>query len=356
MKNESLLCGLDKKRFDKTIDGVQNTLYVLKNPAGAEICVMNYGAKIVSLVVPGKGGKPVDVMLGYDNIEDYRKGVGTFGATCGRFANRIAKGLLNIEGKTYRLAINNGPNHLHGGLKGFNSVMWKTEKASENSVIFSYLSKDGEENYPGNLSVEVTYSLTGDNRLEIDYKATTDKTTVLNLTNHSYFNLSGEGDPSIYDHQLTILADSYLPTDDTSIPLGYAAPVEGTPMDFRIPFAVGERIDDDFEQLKWGNGYDRNYILNNQNGTLALAAICESPKTGIIMETYTTEPGIQLYTANFLDGSETGKSGKPYPQRSALCLETQHYPDSPNHPDFPTTLLKPGETFTSKTIYKFRLK
>ena len=351
-----LLCGLDKNRFIKTIDGVENTLYVLKNSTGAEACVMNYGAKLVTLLVPEKEGKLVDVVLGYNNIDDYLTGNATFGATCGRYANRIAKGKFTLDGQSYQLATNiGGVNHLHGGNKGYDSVMWKTEKVSDNSVTFSYLSKDGEEGYPGNLSVEVTYTLTNDNRIEIDYKATTDKATVLNLINHSYFNLSGEGDPSIYDHQMVILADRFVPTDATSIPLGILAPVEGTPMDFRTPHTIGERIDSDFEQIVSGSGYDHNYVLNNQSGSLALAAVSESPKTGIIMETYTTEPGMQLYTGNFLDGT-VGKSGKSHPRRSAFCLETQHYPDSPNQPNFPTTILRPSETFISKTVYKFRVK
>jgi len=356
MKNILTLSGLDGENFRKTIDGVENNLYVLKNTAGAEVCIMNQGAKVVSIMVPDKAGKMTDVVLGYANIDDYLKGERTFGATCGRYANRIAKGKFSIGDKTYTLAINNGPNHLHGGIKGYNTVMWKTEKESENSITLSYLSKDGEEGYPGNLQIELTYTLTNDNRLEIDYKAETDKETVFNITNHSYFNLSGEGDPSIYDHQLVIRADSFLPTDATSIPLGKPRQVEGTPMDFRMVETIGKRIDNKYEQLVLGSGYDHNYILDNEVGALILAAVAESPKTGIVMETYTTEPGIQLYTGNFLDGTETGKSGRPYPRRSAFCLETQHYPDSPNHPSFPTTLLKPGQTFASKTIYKFRAR
>ncbi|MDD6209146.1 MAG: galactose mutarotase [Bacteroidales bacterium] len=355
MKNNSLLCGLKKEHFEKKIDGIQNTLYVLRNSAGVEVCVMNYGAKIVSIMVPDKQNNFTDVVLGYDNIDEYLTGETTFGATCGRYSNRIANGKFKIGDQTYTLAINNGPNHLHGGLKGFSRVMWNTVKYSDNSVTFSYLSKDGEEGYPGNLSVEVTYTLSNDNRLEIHYEATTDKATVFNPTNHSYFNLSGAGDPSIYDHLLTIHADTYLPTDATSIPIGAPATVENTPMDFRTPTTVGLRIDNDFDQLKIGSGYDHNYILNNGKGDLTLAAVCESPKTGIIMETYTTQPGIQLYTGNFLSNM-TGRSGKNYPRRSALCLETQHYPDSPNHSDYPTTLLKPGEKFESKTVYKFRAK
>ena len=355
MKNTTL-SGLNIEDFKKTIDDKENALYVLKNTSGTEVCIMNQGAKIVSIMVPDKHGKMTDVVLGYNNIDDYLKGVATFGATCGRYANRIAKGKFSIGNETYTLATNNGPNHLHGGPKGFNHLIWKTEAVSDNAITLSYLAKDGEEGYPGNLQVEVTFTLTNDNRLEIDYKATTDKDTVLNLTNHSYFNLSGEGDPSIYDHQLTLLADSFLPTDPTSIPLGAPMQVKDTPMDFRVSEAIGKRIEDNFEQIKLGSGYDHNFILGNQSGVLVMAAVAESPKTGIIMETYTTEPGIQLYTANFLDGTTTGKSGKPYPKRSAFCLETQHYPDSPNHPDYPTTLLKAGETYESKTIYKFRVK
>lgn len=356
MKNISLSCHLKKELFEKTIDGVKNSLYVLRNSDGMEVCVMNYGAKIVSLVVPDQQEEFRDVVLGYSSIDEYLSGEPTFGATCGRYSNRIAKGKFNIGDEQYTLAINNGPNHLHGGIKGFSSVMWNVSQHSDHSVTFSYLSKDGEEGYPGNLSVEVTYTLTNDNRLEIFYRATTDKATVFNPTNHSYFNLSGEGDPSIYDHFLTIHADSYLPTDATSIPLGDPAPVNGTPMDFRTPTAIGLRIDNDFEQLRLGVGYDHNYIVNNTREGLALVAVCESPKSGIIMETYTTQPGLQLYTGNFLTGEIIGKSGKCYPRRSAFCLETQHYPDSPNHPNYPTTVLKPGEVFESKTVYKFRTK
>lgn len=349
--------GLHSDDFVKTIDGVQTGLYVLTNANGCEITVTNYGAKIVTLLVPNKDGALVDVVLGHPNIEDYINSEEPyFGAVCGRTGNRIAKGKFTLEGVDYQLAVNNGPNSLHGGIKGFNAVVWKVVEVSENSIRLNYLSKDGEEGYPGNLNVYITYTLTEDNALDIVYEATTDKTTIVNLTNHSYFNLSGEGDPHIGDHMLTLNAEYYLPTDDTAIPFGKPETVVGTPMDFLTPHTIGERINEDFQQLIYGKGYDHTFVLNkNEADEYSYVGICESPKTGIKMEMYTTEPGVQVYTGNWMTGNFEAKNGNRYPERSAVCFETQHYPDSINKPEYPTVILKPEEKFTSRTTYKFSI-
>jgi len=329
-------------------------LYILRNPNGLEAAITNYGAKVVSLHVPDKNGNPTDVVLGHDSIDAYLKSAEPyFGAVCGRTANRIAKGQFFLEDKLYRLAINNGPNNLHGGIKGFNAVVWDVEQPDGQTLVLTYLSKDGEEGFPGNLATTVTYQLV-ENALVITFKATVDRTTVLNLTNHSFFNLSGAGDPSILDHELEINADFYLPTDETSIPYGKPERVADTPMDFRTPFAVGARIEADFQPLIYGKGYDHTYVLNKKGNELSFCARCYAPKTGIVMETLTTEPGVQLYTGNYLSGDYVGKYGKTYPMRSALCLETQHFPNSPNEPSYPTTVLQPEETFFSKTVFQFK--
>ncbi|MCD8179078.1 MAG: galactose mutarotase [Tannerellaceae bacterium] len=357
MENNETLSGLSTDNFRKLVDGKETVLCILKNSKGCEVTVTNYGARVVSLLVPDKNGNMVDVVTGHNSIDEYLNTEEPyFGATCGRYGNRIAKGRFELDGVVYdQLAINNGPNNLHGGIKGFNSVVWDARQIDDATVEFTYLSKDGEEGFPGNLETTITFRLSDDNELIIDYKATTDKATVLNLTNHSYFNLSGEGDPSIGDHLLTINADTYLPTDDTAIPYGPAEKVEGTPMDFRTPKEVGKEINEDFEALIFGKGYDHTFILNKEEGEPGFCARCVSPKTGIIMDTYTTEPGVQLYTGNWMTGNCIGKSGKPYPVRAALCLETQHYPDSPNKPEYPTTVLRPGEVFESKTVYAFSI-
>lgn len=349
--------GLHSDDFVKTIDGVQTGLYVLTNANGCEITVTNYGAKIVTLLVPNKDGALVDVVLGHPNIEDYINSEEPyFGAVCGRTGNRIAKGKFTLEGVDYQLAVNNGPNSLHGGIKGFNAVVWKVVEVSKNNIRLNYLSKDGEEGYPGNLNVYITYTLTEDNALDIVYEATTDKTTIINLTNHSYFNLSGEGDSHIGDHILTLNAEYYLPTDDTAIPFGEAETVVGTPMDFLTPHTIGERINEDFQQLIYGKGYDHTFVLNkNEADEYSYVGICESPKTGIKMEMYTTEPGVQVYTGNWMTGNFEAKNGNRYPERSAVCFETQHYPDSINKPEYPTVILKPEEKFTSRTTYKFSI-
>jgi aldose 1-epimerase len=347
--------GLLVEAFEKIVDGKQTGLYTLTNPSGSEVTVTNYGAKIVSMQVPDKNGKMTDVVLGHPTIEEYLASEEPyFGAVCGRTGNRIANGRFTLDGKEYQLAVNNGPNSLHGGIKGFNAVVWDVKKATENSIELFYLSPDGEEGYPGNLSVTITYTLTDDNALDIAYRATTDKTTILNLTNHSYFNLSGEGDPSIGDHLLMLNADTYLPTDETAIPYGPAENVKGTPMDFTQPLAIGSRINDDFQQLHFGKGYDHTYVLNkNSDDEYGFAGYCISPKTGIKMEMHTTEPGVQLYTGNWMTGNFEAKNGNRYPERSAVCFETQHFPDSINKPDYPSVVLKPDEVFNSRTTYRF---
>lgn len=306
-------------------------------------------------MVPDRSGKLTDVVTGHNSLDDYLVSEEPyFGAICGRYGNRIAKGSFTLDGIVYnKLAINNGPNSLHGGLKGFNSAVWDANQTDDQTVELKYTSADGEEGFPGTLQTTVTYHLTDDNEVVIMYHAVTDKPTVLNLTNHSYFNLSGAGDPSVADHTLTINADQYLPTDETAIPYGAPEKVEGTPMDFRTPYLVGARIDEPTDQLTWARGYDHTYILNKEEGELGFCARCQSPKTGIIMEAYTTEPGVQLYTGNWMTGNFEGKNGQRYPARAALCLETQHFPDSPNKPEYPSTVLRPGEVFESKTIYKF---
>ncbi|MDR1682364.1 MAG: galactose mutarotase [Candidatus Symbiothrix sp.] len=350
------LGGLKKTDFEAIVDGKQVSLFILTNKNGAEVAATNFGAKIVSIHVPDKTGKPTDVVLGKSNIRDYMNDQEPyFGAICGRTANRIAFGRFLLDGEKYELAVNNGPNSLHGGIKGYNSVVWDAKQIDEQSLQLSYLSPDGEEGFPGNLQVTVIYRLTDDNALEIEYQAETDKTTILNLTNHSYFNLSGEGDPYIGDHELQINATSFLPTNDVAIPLGRPEEVEdNTPFDFRSPKTIGAQIDDENTQLIYGNGYDHNFIIRkNEENELSFAARAVSPKTGIVLDTYTTEPGVQLYTGNFLDGSFVGKNGHTYPKRSAFCLEMQHYPDSIHHPDYPSVVLVPGETFRSKTIYRF---
>ncbi len=342
--------------FRSEKDGKKIDLFFLRNKNGMEIAVTNYGAFVVSIMVPDKNGKFADVVLGHDSLNDYLNTPEKYlGSVIGRYGNRIAKGRFTLAGKEYKLAVNNGPNSLHGGITGFNAVVWDVVRVDPQALELTYLSKDGEEGFPGNLSTTLTYRLTNDNAFEIEYKATTDRTTIVNLTQHSFFNLAGQGNPtsSVCNHLLTINADFYTPMDDVSIPTGEVAKVEGTPMDFRAPHAVGERIDCNFEQLVFGKGYDHCYVLNKkEDGELSFAAKVVEPLSGRKMEVYTTEPGVQLYTGNWLSGFK-GKEGATYPERSALCLETQHFPDSPNKPHFPTVVLKPGEVYTQTTIYKF---
>lgn len=341
-----------RRPFGK-IAGKTVELFTLKNSKGMEAAITNYGGIVVSLKTPDKAGKMADIVLGFDSLEGYTKEHPYFGAIIGRYGNRIAKGRFRLNGVEYKLATNNGPNALHGGLKGFDKVVWDVVAADERSVELRYVSKDGEEGYPGTLTATVKYTLTDANELRIDYTATTDKDTVVNLTNHSYFNLAGEGQGDILGHLVEIHADRFTPVDAGLIPTGELKPVAGTPFDFRQPHAIGERIQAKDEQIERGKGYDHNFVLNGEMGRLRPAARVVEPKSGRVMEVLTTEPGIQFYTGNFLDGSVKGKGGKAYQFRYGFCLETQHFPDSPNQPTFPTTVLKPGETYKSTTVYKF---
>lgn len=347
---------LKRADFQSVVNGKETDLFILSNKNGMEAAVTNYGGFLVAVMAPDKHGEYADVVLGHSSIADYLKAPEPYlGALIGRYGNRIANGHFTLEGHDYQLAINNGPNSLHGGLTGFNAVVWDAEQLNAQTLRLSYLSVDGEEGYPGNLTVEVVYHLSNDNAVEISYRAVTDKTTLINLTQHSFFNLAGNGKPTptVCDNILTIHADHYTPMDETSIPTGEIAPVAGTPMDFRTPHRVGERIDSHFDQLKFGKGYDHCYVLNKREaGELSYAAKVVDPKSGRTLEVYTTEPGVQLYTGNWLGGFE-GKYGATYPERSAICLETQHFPDSPNKPHFPTVILHPDEEYTQKCIYKF---
>jgi len=354
MMNKKNLSGLKSVDFQKIVDEKSVDLFILTNQNGLEMSVTNYGAKIVSLHVPDCNGKICDVALGHNSIDEYLSSKEPyFGAVCGRTGNRIAKGKFTLDGKEYQLAVNNGPNNLHGGLKGFNAVVWDACQINEQTIELTYVSPDGEEGFPGTLVTRITYTLTDDNTVQMDYEAYTDQTTIVNLTNHSYFNLSGAGDPYIGDHFLTINADTYLPTDETAIPYSDPEPVAGTPMDFRTPHTIGARIEENFQQLIFGKGYDHTYILNGEDEGLKFCAKAVSPKTGIAMDVLTTEPGVQLYTGNWMTGEFVGKNGQRYPMRSAFCLETQHFPDSINKPQYPSVVLRPGETFKSQTVYKF---
>jgi aldose 1-epimerase len=345
--------------YGKTQPGEPVDLYTLTNRTGMEVAIMNYGGTIVSLRVPDRDGNSDDVVLGFDKLEDYERGQSFFGATIGRYANRIAQGKFILGKKTYRLARNDGRNTLHGGVKGFSKRVWGPKDVSSSSgqaLQLAYLSTDGEEGFPGNLSVTITFSLLADsNELRIDYTATTDvKDTVLNLTNHSYFNLGGAGNGDILTHQLRLCAQQFTPVDATMIPTGEFRNIAGTPFDFIRPTAVGEHIDADDEQLQYGKGYDHNWVLDHdQASSLDLAAEIYDPESGRTLVILTTEPGIQFYAGNFLDGTIRGKGGKIYEHRSAFCLETQHFPDSLNHPEFPSTVLKPGQRFHSSTVYRF---
>lgn len=349
--------GLNPADFTGKVDGKDVQLYVLANSKGAEVTILNYGAKIVSLMVPDKSGKLTDVVQGFASLDAYLNcEEPTHGAVCGRVANRIAKGKFTLEGKEYQLAINNGPNSLHGGLKGFHFVVWDAKQTDGQTVELTYLAKDGEENYPGNLTTKVIYHLNENNALDVKYEAVTDKTTLINVTNHSYFNLSGDADQDAMDHMVVVDAKEYLPTDETAIPLGKPVSVVGTPFDFLAPHSLAERINNEFDQLRIGKGYDHCWVLNKKVGEYAFAVECTSPKTGICMTIHTTEPGVQVYTANWLPGKQEGKHGHKYPERSSVCFETQHYPDSINQPDYPTVILKPEEKFESKTTFAFSVK
>jgi aldose 1-epimerase len=348
-----------KESFGKTPDRQNADIYTLTNSGGAEVKITNYGGIVTSLKVPDCNGKLDDIVLGFDNLDAYLKGHPYFGAIIGRYGNRIAKGRFTLHGVEYKLATNNGENHLHGGIRGFDKVVWnaKPRKLANGAALeLTYLSKDGEEGYPGNLSVKVVYTLTNANELKIEYSATTDKDTVVNLTHHSYFNLAGQGNGDILDHKLFINAAHFTPTDAGSIPTGELRSVRGTPFDFTRATTIGARINQDDEQLRLAKGYDHNFILNGIMGRLRRSARVYEPTTGRVMEVWTTEPGMQLYTGNFLDGTLTGKDGKVYQQRYGFCLETQHYPDSPNKPNFPTTVLRKGGRYHTITIYKFSVR
>lgn len=353
------LSGLNPKDFQTEIDGKKTDLYILKNQNGYEVAVTNYGGSLIAIMVPDKDGQVANVIQGHDNIQDAIDSPEPFLSTLvGRYGNRIAKGKFTLEGKEYSLSINNGPNHLHGGPTGFHARVWDAEQLSENSLKLHYLSADGEEGFPGNLDMTVVYTFTDENELVIDYTGTTDKTTVVNMTNHGFFSLTGIANPTptIEDLECEINADYYVPIDDTSIPTGEIESVKGTPFDFTTPHAVGERIDADHIQTKRGAGYDHCFVLNKkQPGELTFAARVVEPKSGRMMEVYTTEPGVQVYTDNWADGYK-GQHGATFPRRSAICFEAQHFPDSPNHPYFPSVVLKPGEVYTQKTIYKFGVR
>ncbi len=350
---------VDKASFG-TVDGKEAFLFTLANARGMTTTITNYGGIVVTLTAPDREGKFDDVVLGYDKLDGYLKETPYFGAIVGRYGNRIGKGRFTVEGKEYTLAINNKPNALHGGLKGFDKVVWDAESFIEADSVglkLTYLSKDGEEGYPGNLKSTVTYRLTNDNELRIDYEATTDKATPVNLTNHSYWNLAGQGKGDILDHEIMLNADRFTPVDETLIPTGELRPVKDTPFDFTKATRIGARINNQGDQqIKFGLGYDHNFVLNRIGSGLTLAAKVTEPKSGRVMEVLTTEPGVQFYTGNFLDGSIVGKGGRVYKHRYGFCLETQHYPDSPNKSQFPSTILKPGQQYRTTTVHRFFAK
>ena len=350
---------ITKETFGKMADGREVSIYTLVNAKGYKVKITNYGAKIVSLDVPDRNGKVADVVLGYDSLKQYLAGDKFYGSTVGRYANRIAKGHFKLDSVEYTLAINNAPNSLHGGPFGFHSVLWNSEVikiADYPSLKLTYHSPDKEEGYPGNMDVTVIYTWTADNALKIEYEATSDKNTVCNLTNHAIFNLRGIGNGDILSHEMMINADGFTPIDSTFIPTGEIRPVKGTVMDFTTPTAIGKRINDSYEQLVKGKGYDHNYVLNNPGNITTLAASVYEPESGRVMEVYTDQPGLQFYSGNFLNGKDGGKAGKNYPFRTGFALEAQKFPDSPNQPTFPSTELKKGEKYTQVSIYKFTTK
>ncbi len=347
----------DQKLFHDTIDGKNTELYILKNKNGMTAAVTNFGGRLVGLWVPDKNGTITDVVVGLNSVQDYIKSTEPyFGATIGRYGNRIAKGKFSLDGKEYTLFTNNGPNTLHGGKKGFQYVVWDATQPNDSTLELFYLSKDMEEGYPGNLNVKVTYTLTNNNELKFDYKATTDKKTVVNLTNHAFFNLNGEGSGTINNHVLQINADQYTPVDSTLIPTGKNELVTRTPFDFRNPVAIGSRIDEINQQLKNGNGYDHNFVLSKNALGMNTVAIVTGDKSGIVMMIFTQEPGLQFYGGNFMQSKNTFKGGATDDFRTAFCLETQHFPDSPNQPGFPSTLLDSGQTYQTSSVYRFSVK
>jgi aldose 1-epimerase len=346
-------CKISQAPFGKTLEGKPVEIYTLQNPNGVEARICNYGGIIVSLKAPDRQGHMDDVVLGYDSLDGYLTNSPYFGAMIGRYGNRIAKGKFNLDDVSYTLAVNNGPNALHGGLKGFDKKVWRAKVIKSQcgpALQLTYRSKDGEEGYPGNLKVTAVYTLMPDNGLRLEYTATTDKDTVLNLTQHSYFNLAGHGD--VLGHKVFIDADKFTPVDETLIPTGELRDVEGTPFDFRQPTAIGARIKQDDRQLKFGNGYDHNWVLNHPMGHLDVIAQVSEPTTGRILEVLSTEPGLQFYTGNFLDGSNVGKGGEVYNFRNAFAMEPQHFPNSPNQPDFPPVVLRPGQVYHNTIIFR----
>jgi aldose 1-epimerase len=354
---ELTLSGLNPANFQTTVNDAPTNLYTLKNKAGMEVCITNFGGRIVSIMVPDKNGEMQDVVLGFDNVDDYINIPSDFGASVGRYANRINKGRMVLDGDTIQLPINNFGHCLHGGPKGWQYQVYNANPIDDTTLELIRISPDGDENFPGNVTAKVLFKLTDDNAIDIKYTATTDKKTVINMTNHSYFNLDGDA-ASNADHLLTVDADSYTPVDSTFMTTGEIVPVEGTPMDFRTPTPVGARMvsDADFVQIKNGLGYDHNWVLNTQGDITRKAATLQSPKTGIVLDVYTNEPGIQVYAGNFLDGTVKGKKGITYNKRASVCLETQHYPDSPNNPQWPSVILEPGQTYNSECIYKFSVE
>lgn len=352
----STLSGLDPVKFSTEVNHSQTNLYTLKNKSGMEVCITNFGGRIVSIMVPDKDGKMQDVVLGFDNIDDYIRIPSDFGASIGRYANRIAQGRFVLENDTIQLPQNNFGHCLHGGPQGWQYQVCDANLIDNTTLELTRLSPDGDENFPGNVTAKVTFKLSDDNALDIKYSATTDKKTIINMTNHSYFNLSGDPSQPATDHILYVNADNYTPVDSTFMTTGEIIPVKDTPMDFITPKAIGQDITKyDFVQLKNGNGYDHNWVLNTNGDITKPAARLTSPQSGITLEVYTNEPGIQVYTGNFLDGSIQGKKGITYNQRASVCLETQHYPDSPNKPQWPSVILEPGQTYNSECIFKFSI-
>jgi aldose 1-epimerase len=348
---------VQKQVFGTTFQNKKVETYEIKNANGMKMKVTNFGARVTNLWVPDKDGNLVDVVLGFETLDEYlNSGEKYFGATIGRYGNRIANGKFTLDGEEYTLPINNNGQTLHGGPGGFDYVIWNVEKSGENGLIFTYTSPDGEEGFPGELKVKMIYTLTDENEFKVTYEAETDKATPVNLTHHSFFNLNGAGNGDVLDHTMQLNASKYTPVNEVLIPTGEIPTVKGTPFDFSEPTTIGARINQENEQLKFGGGYDHNWVLDKTGKALTQAAVVSSPQTGIEMEVWTTEPAIQFYSGNFLDGSVSGKGGKVYELRSAFCLETQHYPDSPNHPNFPSTVLKPGEKYEQTCIYKFGTK
>ena len=353
-KDEITASGLKRSDFQAEVDGKKTDLYRLANASGMEVCVTNYGGRVVSVLAPGKGGAMYDVVLGFDSIADYLKHPSNYGATIGRYANRIAKGRFAIDNDTIQLELNDHGNTLHGGLRGWADRVFDAAQPDSSTLVLTYVSPDGESCFPGTVQAQVTYKLTDDNALDISYTATTDQKTIINLTNHSYFNLSGDPSTKITDHTLWIAADSITPIDSLAIPIGDPIAVKGSPFDFTSPKPVGQALDStDCVQIRNGIGYDHNWVLNTGGDITKPAARLISPATGIVLEVFTTEPGLQVYSGNYQNGSHVGKRGITYPYRGAICLESQHAPDSPNHPSWPSVLLNPGQPYQSRCIYQF---